>query len=387
MKLPKLRVILLGPIYPFRSGEAQSNTILATNLSKSHDLKVFSFRRLYPKILYPGKSQKYAEKKELSFKVDYCVDSLNPLTWLKTFLKLKKENPDVLIVTWWTVFLSPCLFTILALVKLITKIKICIFCHNVLPHEQSVFNKILTYPVLKLGDYFVVLSTQTMNELKTLLPNAKVKKIIEPTYDKYFVNPKITKKEAQKKIGVHGNVALFFGLIREYKGLEFLLKAMKYVDKRINLTLLVVGEFWENKEKYISLIEKEGIKNRVRIVDRYVSDSEATIYFAASDIFVLPYISATYSGIIQVAYGFGKPVIVSDVEGLTDYVEDGKTGFIVKSKDPKAIADALNKFYTIDRKKIIKNILKKRKIFEWGPDKEKILFHGFDFKKWEKKSS
>ncbi len=374
-----MKIAFIGPFHPYRSGEAQSNTLLAGNIARnrSNSLTAHSFSRLYPAFLYPGRSQKYESRKEIKFDIRYDIDSINPLSWLKVFSEIKKEMPDVVMVTWWVVFLAPCYFTILSLLKLFTRAKICIFLHNVAQHEEGLLDPLLTKTVLKLGDYFITFSTKMVSDLKKMLPEANVKILVEPTYEK-FVAKGIGKAEARKRLNLGGNIILFFGLVRKYKGLEYLIRAMPGVLEEIEARLVVVGEFWEDRGHYDSIIEELGIKGSVTVVDRFVSDEEAAAYFCASDVVVLPYISNSYTGVIQVAFGYDRPVIVTDVEGLTDFVDDGKNGLVVPPRDPEALARAIVSFFRSRREDFIKEVIRKKKIFEWSREKEKVLFHGLE---------
>jgi len=372
-----MNVGLIGPIHPFRSGESQSNTMLCENLSENHNITAYSFKRLYPNFLFPGKSPYYESQKTLNFKREFIIDAINPFSWISSFFRIKKDKPDVVIVTWWTIFLSPCYLVLLSLIKNFTKMKICIFAHNVYPHEDSILNKVLTKPVLALGDYFIVFSSKTLRDLKEIFPESKVKILIETTYDNHFKQKSIDREVARKKVGIDGNISLFFGLVREYKGLKYLVEAIPLILQKIDVKFLIVGEFWEDKNPHIERIQQLGVEDNVIIIDRFVPDEEAVSYFSAADIFLLPYVSATYSAIIPLAYGYGKPVVVSDILGLTDLVDDAVTGYIVPPKNPKAIAESIIKFFTQENRfEFEKNVREKQKIFNWSQEKEDTVFHG-----------
>lgn len=372
-----MKVVVIGPIYPFRGGIAHSNTLLCSNLIKKHDLIAFSFKRLYPKFAYPGKAQKYEMKKKLNFEVLHIVDSINPFNWLRVFNKIKRISPDLVILQWWTIFLSPFSFTLLFLLRLFTKIKICVLCQNVLQHEENAFDFLLTKIVFRYSHYFVVLSSKDLRDLKKIMPKAKVKMLIEPTYDQFFVGKKISKFQAKKQLGLKGNVILFFGFVRPYKGLKYLLDVIPRVLKKVNLTLLIVGEFWEDKQEYLKQIEESGISKYVKIVDSYIPNQKVPLYLSAADALVLPYTTATQSAILQVAFGFNKPVITTNVGSFSDLVDNNKTGILVPPKDPEKLAHAIIDFYKNKKeKRFIANIKRNKKLFKWGEDKEKILFHG-----------
>ncbi len=373
-----MKVGLIGPIHPFRSGEAQSNTMLCENLSHNHEVIAYSFKRLYPKLLFPGKSQTYASEKTLHFTRHFAIDSLNPSTWARTLQDLRRANLDVVLVTWWTIFLAPFYLFVLSGLKRLTKTKICIVAHNVYPHEDSVLNKALARLVLPLADYYLVFSSKSLHELTALYPDAKVKVLLETTYDKHFSQPRSSREEARKKLNIsEQNVALFFGLVRPYKGLKYLVSALPRALKDVDLRLLVVGEFWEKRSDFDELAASLGVSHKVTFVDRFVSDEEAITYFDACDVFVLPYTEETGSAVVPLAYGHDRPVIVSDVLGLTDFVDDGVTGYIVPPRDAQKLGEALSRFFSgSDKEEFVSNVIAKRRIFEWGPDKEAVVFHG-----------
>jgi len=373
-----MKVGLIGPIHPFRSGEAQSNTMLCENLAPRHQVIAYSFKRLYPKRLFRGKSQTDESKKELGFTARYSIDSMDPLTWARTLADIRRENFDVVLVTWWTIFLAPCYVFLLSAIRLTTRTKICIFAHNVYPHEDNILNKALARSVLPLAHWYVVLSSKSLHDLKQLYPNARVKLLLEPTYDHHFKQKRSTRAEARKKLGIgEANVALFFGLVREYKGLKYLIAAMPEALAHADIRFLVVGEFWDDRRAHEAEAERLGVRHKLTLVDRFVSDEEAVDYFDAADIFVLPYIEPTGTAVVPLAYGYDRPVIVSDVLGLTDFVDQDKTGYIVPPKAPGKLAQALAHFFNdVDREQIERNVVAKRRELEWTPEKDQIVFHG-----------
>ncbi len=372
-----MKIVVIGPVYPFRGGISHSNTLLCSNLAKNHNLTVFSFKRLYPKFLFPGKSQRYEGSKEFDFKVLHVIDSINPFNWLRVFLRVRQVNPDLVILQWWAIFLAPFSFNLLLLLGLFTKTRICVLCQNVLQHEERFFDRFLTKIVFRMADYFVVLSSSDMEDLKRIIPKSKAKMLVEPTYDLFFGSTSMTKKGAKKQLGLKGNVILFFGFVRPYKGLKYLLDAMPAILEEVNLILLIVGEFWEDKGNYLKQIKDKHILKYVKIVDKYIPDEKVPLYLSAADVLVLPYTSATQSAILQTAFGFNKPVITTNVGGLTDFVINNKTGILVPPRDSERLANAIIGFYKNKKEKqFITNIKKSKKIFEWGRDKERILFHG-----------
>lgn len=362
----RLKICVIGPTYPYRGGISHYNSILCEHLSKKHEVSCISFKRLYPTFLFPGKDTKDLESKEKV--ITNCreiIDSLNPITWLKAFSEIKKEKPDLLLMYWWTPFFSPIFFTIGLLVKKFTGIKVLFLCHNVLPHEKTFIDRILSKSVLYFADYFIVHSGQDAEDLKQMLPHSNVIVSVHPTYD--IFNYKLIKKEkAKKALGLEGNVLLFFGFVRRYKGLEYLIKAMPIILKKKDVSLIIAGEFWELKKEILNDIKRLNLEKKVKIFDKYILNEEIGKYYCAADVVVLPYTHATNSGIVQTAFGFHKPVIVTAVGGLPEAVINGKTGFIVPPKNPRAIANAVIKYYKDNKEKeFIKEIKNDSSRFSW----------------------
>jgi len=372
-----MKICVIGPTYPYRGGISHYNTLLCENLKKRHDVKSVSFKRLYPSFLYPGKDQKDLNSK-ITIKTDseYLIDSINPLTWIYTFLSIKKEQPDILIFQWWTPFFTPVYFTISFLIRYLTNTKILMICHNVLPHEKKKMDKILTKMVYKNADFFIVHSEEDLRNLRALIPNVDAKQTHHPTYDYFKTGNKINlhlRSKEELNLNQKNKTILFFGFVRDYKGLNYLIEAMPKVLEKQKVDLLIVGEFWEDKEKYIDQIKQLGIENYVHIIDRYVPNEEVSLYFSVADVVVLPYISATQSGIIQIAYGFDKPVITTNVGGLPDVVKNGKTGFIVPSGDANALSKAIVSYFEGKKEREFQvNIKKQKDIFSWNKMVETI---------------
>ena len=293
------------------------------------------------------------------------LDSLNPITWLKVFLRTKRVNPELVIFPWWVSFWAPQFWTISLLVKIFSKSKILFLCHNVVEHESKWIDKILTTLVLKKGDFFIVHSTEDQQNLLSMFPEAKVSRSFHPTYEVFNLgdfDPDMIKR----KYGIEGNIILFFGFIREYKGLKYLIKALPEVLSNINVTLLVVGEFWKDKDEYVHLIEELKIEKNTILVDEYVPNEEVGLYFSAADLVVQPYVSATGSGIIQIAFGFNKPVIATEVGCLPEVVQDGKTGYLVPPESSHDLAKAIIMFFQDGNiKEFNNNIRQENYKFSW----------------------
>ncbi len=361
-----MKVSMIGPSYPFRGGISHYTTLLYRSLKKTHDTKFYAFKRQYPKWLFPGHTDRDNSATVIKeCDVENILDSLNPFSWLMVFLKIKKEGSELVIFPWWVSFWAPQFWTIATLVKTFTQAKILFICHNVVEHESRMVDKACTKVVLKKGDYFIVHSGEDLENLKKILPDANVKQSFHPTYE-VFHSQVITKEDARRELGVEGNTMLFFGFVRPYKGLHYLIEAMPMITKHIDVTLLIVGEFWKGEEEYRKQIEDLGVGENIKIINKYVPNEEVGLYFAASDIVVLPYISATGSGIVQASFGCNKPVISTNVGCLPEVIDDTRTGYLVPTRDPQAIANAVFSFYKEGKEEeFVNNIMKEKEKFSW----------------------
>jgi len=347
--LRKLKIALIGPTYPFRGGISHYTTLLYEHLKNRHAVRFFSFKRQYPKWLFPGKSDIDPSQAHISVPgAERVIDSVNPATWLKTAREIIKYDPDAVVLPWWVSFWAPQFMVMAGLVKRYSRARIVFVCHNVVAHESTLLDKIATRMVLGLGDGFLVHSDEDRQNLLQMLPEAKVCKRFHPTYD-VFQFAGFDRDECRRQLGISGNVLLFFGFVREYKGLKYLLAAMPEILQQVPVTLLVVGEFWKDKAGYLDVIRELGIGDNVTIVDEYIPNEAVGKYFAAADLVVQPYVSATGSGVVQVAYGFERPVVATDVGCLPEIVEHGRTGYVVPPADSQAIADAVVSFFKEDR--------------------------------------
>lgn len=339
-----MKFCVVGPAHPLRGGIAHHTTLLCRHLAESHEVEAITFRRLYPALLFPGKSQTDPSRHAAAFQAEPLIDSLNPLTWAGAGDRIRRMNADCVLVQWWQPFFGPCLATIAA--KARKNSKVAFICHNVLPHESMPLTRGLTRHALKHGNGFIVHSEQDREGLMDLLPNLPpeaVVKTIHPEYELFPVTG-MTKSEARSRLGIEGKVILFFGLVRKYKGLMDLIDALALVRDK-NLTCLVAGEFYDKKARYASRIGELGLGARVHLTDRYVPNEEVELYFAAADVVVLPYRSATQSGIAQIAYRFGRPVIATSVGGLPESIDDGRTGLLVPARDLQALAQAIDRYF------------------------------------------
>lgn len=366
------KIILIGPVYPYRGGISHYTGLMYWELSKHYDVEMLSYKMQYPKILFKKEQRDY---KNDSFKIDetnFMINTANPFNIIRTARYIKKKQPNMVIIQWWHPYFAPCYFL---LAKFMGKQNLTFVCHNIFPHERFLLDKKLTRLTLKNGKHFIVHAKEEEAELKQIMPNPDCRVTPHPSYNA-FCFEHMTKAQARERLGLSMDekVLLFFGFVRPYKGLKHLIAAMPKIKERLgNVKLLIVGEFGsaEDKEGYISQIKhlalsSPGLEADVIINDGYTPDREVEKYFAACDMVVLPYESATQSGIVQIAYGFGKPVTVTNVGGLPDVVSDGRTGYVVPPQDEKVLAEAVVRYFAEDKEaEFTGNIAAEAYRFSW----------------------
>ncbi|NNJ09832.1 glycosyltransferase [Chloroflexales bacterium ZM16-3] len=349
-----MRISVVGPTYPFRGGIAHYTTFMVRHLrAAGHVAPLYSFTRQYPRWLVSGRSDRDPSNTPLREDCEYILDPINPFTWWQLYRRVRTDHPDVLILQWWVPYWTPCLTAIASMIKRNTKVKIIFICHNVVPHEGGgVIDRRLALTVLRRGDALIVHSEQDRYRLLALLPNAQVIKAQIPSYGglvRHDVRSREVALRGELGIPERAQVLLFFGFVRPYKGLEYLIQAMALVRERLPDThLLVVGEFWTSPEFYQSYAHEFGVESAMTVVNRYVPNEELQPYFDMADVVVLPYVSATQSAVVQLAFGFGKPVITTRVGGLYEVVEDGVNGLVVPPQDERALADAIIRYFAED---------------------------------------
>jgi glycosyltransferase involved in cell wall biosynthesis len=372
-----MKISMIGPSYPFKGGISHYTTLLYRSIRKKHETRFYAFKRQYPHWLFPGRDDIDKSSNPLREEgVENILDSLNPLTWLEVFLKIRKDNPSLVIFPWWVSFWTPQFWVIATLIRRFTRARILFVCHNVVEHESNKIGQICTRLVLQKGDFFIVHSGDDSRNLRRIKPHADVKESFHPTYE-VFHTVNIAKEEARRRLGIQGNTILFFGFVRSYKGLDYLIDAMPEIIRNVSVNLLIVGEFWEGEEKYRKQIKRLELEENVRIINKYVPNEEVGLYFSASDLVVLPYVSATGSGIVQAAFGCNKPVVTTKVGCLPEVVKDNRTGYLVPPRDPRAIADAVISFYSEEKEEeFARNIQRQSHTFSWERMVEAI--EGFD---------
>ncbi len=360
-----MNVALVGTAYPWRGGIAHYNALLYRHLSARHDVQVVTFTRQYPQILFPGKSQKETSSPDVVIPTTPMIDSLNPVTWIRAARAIAKGNPDLVLFKYWLPFFGPCFGTIARLIRRWSRARVVFICDNVIPHERRIGDRAFTRYAFRPVDHFIVQSGAVQEELRVFWPGASMTFVPHPIYE--IFGDSIEKKDARHRLGIQDErVILFFGYVRPYKGLDTLLQALPQVLQHLPLHTLVVGEFYEGKERYEKLIGDLGISGSVHLHADYVPNEDVRIYFSAADVVVLPYRSATQSGIVQIAYQFDRPVIATDVGGLAEVVRHGKTGIIVKPGQPHGLADAIREFYDRNlEESFARNIREEKKRYTW----------------------
>ncbi|MCL6523846.1 MAG: glycosyltransferase [Thermoflavifilum sp.] len=368
------RILLIGTAYPFRGGLAAFNERMARAFQQAgHEVMIYTFTVQYPSFLFPGKTQFADGPPPADLQIQRKVHALNPLNWIRVGMHLKRLSPDLIIVKYWLPFMAPCFGTLLRLARLNKHSRIVCVLDNVIPHEQHFLDTVLTQYFLQPVDAFIAMSQQVWNDLRRFT-NKPARLVPHPVYDVY--GKPVSRDEACQKLGLDSNLryVLFFGFIRAYKGLDLLLEA--FADPRIRekpeLRLIVAGEFYENREKYLQLIDAGKLHDRVILRNDFIPDEEVKYYFCAADVVVQPYRSATQSGISQIAYHFGKPMIVTRVGGLPEIVPHGQAGLVC---DPHAhaLAEAIAQFFSMDISSIVQFVQMEKKRFSWEYFTEAIL--------------
>ncbi len=363
-----MKIVVLGTAWPYRGGIALFNERLAREFQKEgDDVITYTFTLQYPSFLFPGKTQYSEEPAPQDMNIVRKVSSVNPFNWIKVGRELKKLAPDLIVIGFWLPFMAPCLGTIARIAGKNGKTKVVSVVHNIIPHEHRMGDKMFASYFCKSVDGFVAMSDSVLNDL-TRFDNVKPRVFCRhPLYDNFGQH--VERNNALAELGLDSNYRymLFFGLIRDYKGLDIMLKA--YADSRLRqmgVKLIVAGEFYNNAEKYFELEKELGLEGEVIWHREFVPDSRVRYYFGAADIIVQPYKSATQSGVTQIAYHFEKPMIVTNVGGLAEIVPDGKAGYVVEP-DEKQIADAIVDFFGNNRQnEFNEGLLFEKKKYAWS---------------------
>lgn len=354
-----MRIVIVGPAWPFRGGIAQLNESLATELSKAaYRVSIVNFTTQYPSFLFPGKSQFTDAARPEALTIDRMLSSVNPMTWFRSARFIARQEPDLVIVRYWMPFMAPSLGMLARRLRA-RGIKVLAIADNIVPHETHFYDRLFTQYFLKSTSAVLYMSSEVGRELESFHYKGRTAFSPHPLYDSYGSG--VDRSVACRELGLDPDkqYVLFFGFIRDYKGLDLLLDAWTERDDR---QLLIAGEFYGNRDKYIEKIERKG----VLLHDNYISDDRVKLYFSASSLVVQPYKSATQSGVTQIAYNFGVPMVVTNVGGLPEIVPDGRVGFVVEPC-ADAIRVAIDRFFDESLAELFrKNIETEKKRFEWS---------------------
>ena len=338
---------MVGTAYPMRGGLAQYNALLAQELSSRHTVELLSFTRQYPDILFPGKSQMdESSESPFRFPATPLVDSISPWSWWKTADHIAATQPDGLVFKFWLPFFAPAFGTIARRVKKQSPgTRVVAILDNLIPHERRPFDLPLARYFAGAVDSFIAMSRSVEADLREMKPDAPCQFVPHPVYPQF--GERIEKDKARRQLGIDPDerILLFFGFIRDYKGLDVLLEAMPAVTERTGARLLVLGEFYSGKDRVLEQMGRLSLEETVTLHDEYVPDERVGLYFSAADVVVLPYRSATQSGIVPIAYQLERPVICTDVGGLAEIVLHERTGLVIPPENPSALADAVVHFY------------------------------------------
>lgn len=361
------RVVIVGPAYPLRGGLSTYDERLCKGFNDSgHDCSILSFSLQYPNFLFPGKTQYSTDPAPEGIAIDTAVNSVNPLNWLSVGRKYGKLAPDLMVFRYWMPFMAPSLGTIARMARKNGKTRMVAIADNIYPHEKHFYDKPCTDYFVNSMHGFVTMSQAVLGDLQVLAPEKPSKYVPHPMYDNFGSG--MDKQQAKQLLGLdpQAHYLLFFGFIRQYKGLDLLLKSFSASGlKEKNVKLLIAGEYYEDPTPYKTLIRELNLSDAVVERNDFIPNSEVATYFSASDMVVQTYHSATQSGVTQIAYHFNKPMLVTDVGGLAETVPNGEVGYVCP-KDVNAIATALNQFYDESLEaRFSQNAAEYKKKFSW----------------------
>ena len=362
-----MKITILSTAFPYRGGIAVFTERLARAFqAEKDDVNISTFSLQYPNFLFPGKSQYSSREKPKDLTIVQEVNSINPFNWIRLGLKLKKQKADILVLKYWIPFMAPCFGTIARIVKSNKHTKVIVVIDNLIPHEKRFGDHLLNTYFVNSVDGFVAMSESVFNDLAQFDANKKKVLGVHPLYDN-FGKP-ISKSDAIKHLDLDKNYKymLFFGIIRRYKGLDILLEAFAdtYLQNQ-NLRLIVAGEFYEDEKPYHDLIEEYNLSDSVVLATKFIPDEMVVDYFCAADIIVQPYRNATQSGVTQIAYHFGKPMLVTNVGGLNEIVPNKKVGYVCEP-NAKDVANCLVDFFSKDKEEeFIEGIKEEKSKYSW----------------------
>ena len=369
MQFEGKHIVIVGPAHPLRGGLATYNERLARELMLKNHVTLLTFSLQYPNFLFPGQSQFSDDLKPEDLSIDIALNSINPLNWFLVGRKYKKIKPDIIIFRYWMPFFGPCFGTFARIVKSNHHTQIIAITDNIIPHEKRFFDTPFSKYFLPVLDGAVAMSRKVLGDLQNFPISKPVKKTgyhAHPLYDNF--GRSVSKSEACESLGLDENkrYILFFGFIRNYKGLDILLEAMSLLPESLkDVNLLVAGEYYEDSAPYDEIIAQKQLGKRVELHTKFIPNDNVKLYFSAADIVAQPYRNATQSGVSQVAYHFETPMIITNVGGLSELVPHGEAGWVCEPM-AESLAAAIVSMYVPKRLDHIRNSLKElKKQFSW----------------------
>lgn len=364
-----MKVVIIGPGHPLRGGLATFNHRLAKAFQEEgHSCSIYSFSLQYPNFLFPGKSQFTTDAAPDGITIHTVINSVNPINWLTVGNRLKKEKPDLIVVRYWLPFMGPALGTILRRAKKNRHTRVVCIADNIIPHEKRPGDKPFTRYFLKVCDAVVTMSEKVMADLRLFDTTKPAELVRHPLYDNF--GPKLSTTEAREHLHINysGKLLLFFGFIRQYKGLDMLLEAVAILKNRnspvLPFKLLIAGEFYEDARQYHEQIQQLGIADLLILKTDFIADNEVRYYLCAADVLIQPYRNATQSGVTPLAYHFETPMVVTNVGSLATLVPHEKAGMVTQP-NPEAIANGIEAYFTHGKDFFIPFIQQEKKQYSW----------------------
>jgi glycosyltransferase involved in cell wall biosynthesis len=376
LEINKKNIIIIGPAHPLRGGLASYNERLAKAFQdKGNSVQIFTFSLQYPGFLFPGTTQFSSEPAPKNLQIHVCINSINPLNWIKIGKRIAKQKPDLIIVRYWLPFMGPCLGTILRIVKQNKHTKIVCIADNIIPHEKRIGDAQFTKYFVKPIDGFITMSTKVLEDLKQFTTTKPAKYVAHPLYDNF--GEKVNQVEARRHLSIPLDVrlVLFFGFIRQYKGLDLLLDAIAILKKNnpsTNIKFLIAGEFYEDRKPYNEQINRLGIHEDLILRTDFIPDSEVKYYLCAADMLIQPYRNATQSGVTPLAYHFEIPMVVTNVGGLPALVPDNKVGLIAEP-NAESIAEKIADYFELGAEKFLPGIQSEKVKYSWDVMTQEIF--------------
>ncbi len=360
------KIFIIGPAYPLRGGLATFDELFCKAFNEQgHDCEIISYSLQYPNFLFPGSTQfDTSGNAPKNIKIHTLINSVNPLSWIKTARFIKKQKPDFIVFRFWIPFMGPALGSIARMVRK-SGVKVLAITDNVIPHETRPGDVAFAKYFINACDGFVTMSKAVMKDLEKFTSTVHKKYLLHPLYTSF--GEKLNKMDARKalELPTDKQLVLFFGLIRKYKGLDMLLDAFNELKANPNIILVIAGEFYEDKQPYLDLIEKYQIQNQVILHGKFIANEDVKLYFSAADLVALPYRSATQSGVTQVSFHFEVPTLVTNVGGLGEIIPDKVAGYVV-APNGKEIAEGIKDYFDNNRMPSFTEGMKKEKQkYDW----------------------